>query len=201
MAEGGGRNRTFGPVVLLGLAGAGLSAVAGHERWVSGTACGKGAVASLADAAGDVGQAPAAGAAALVLLAAWGVLLVTRGTVRRVVSVVAALAAVGLAVAVALGPSSARGSVENYLDGFGIDCAQTSLTAWFWVAVVAAVIALLPALASVRYVGTWPEMGRKYDAPTGGSTAAGREAEEKPVEDQANLELWKAMDEGRDPTA
>jgi uncharacterized membrane protein (TIGR02234 family) len=194
MAE---RNRTFGPVVLLGLAGAGLSAVAGHERWVSGTACGRGAVSGLADAAGDVGQAPAAGGVALVLLAAWGVLLVTRGKVRRAVSVLTALAGVGLAVAVGFGPSSATSSVEHYLSNFGIDCAQTGLSGWFWVAVVAAVVALLPALASVRYVGTWPEMGRKYDAPEG----APRAQSEKPVEERENLDLWKAMDEGHDPTA
>jgi uncharacterized membrane protein (TIGR02234 family) len=189
------RNKTFGPIVLLGLAGAGLSAVAGHERWVHGTACGNNPVAALADA-GDAGQVPAAGAAALALLAAWGVLLVTRGKVRRVVAVVGALAALGLAVATALGPRSGTAGVTNYLDNFGVDCVDTSLTGWFYAGVVGAVLALVPALLAVRYVGTWPEMGRRYDAPADQPAAP-----QAPPEEQGNLELWKAMDEGRDPTA
>jgi uncharacterized membrane protein (TIGR02234 family) len=192
------RSRTFGPVVLLGLAGAGLSAVAGHERWVDGTACEAGTVASMAQA-GDAGQVPAAGAAALALLAAWGVLLVTRGKVRRVVSVVGALAALGLAVATALGPHTATNTIQDYLAGFGVDCVDTSITGWFYAGAVGAVLALVPALLAVRYVGTWPEMGRRYDAPTGQGTPA--QATQAPPEEQGNLELWKAMDEGRDPTA
>jgi hypothetical protein len=39
-------------------------------------------------------------------------------------------------------------------------------------------------------------MGRKYDAPADASP----EPEQAP-EEQENLDLWKAMDEGRDPTA
>jgi hypothetical protein len=38
-------------------------------------------------------------------------------------------------------------------------------------------------------------MGRRYDAP-----AAAPEAPAAPPEDQENLDLWKAMDDGRDPT-
>jgi hypothetical protein len=38
-------------------------------------------------------------------------------------------------------------------------------------------------------------MGRRYDAP------AGQEPPAKAPEEQENLDLWKAMDEGRDPTA
>ncbi len=40
-------------------------------------------------------------------------------------------------------------------------------------------------------VPSWPEMGDKYDRPTG------------PPAEQADddLALWKALDEGRDPTA
>jgi uncharacterized membrane protein (TIGR02234 family) len=196
MAERAAGRRTFGPVVLLGLAGAGLGAVAGHERWVSGTACTPGTAATFAEAAGDAGQAPAAGAAALALLAAWGVLLVTRGKVRRVVAVVAALAALGMAAATALGPRTATGAVQDYLENFGVDCVDTSLTGWFYAAVVGAVLALVPALLAVRHVGSWPEMGRRYDAPAGESAKP-----TVPPEEQGNLELWKAMDEGHDPTA
>jgi uncharacterized membrane protein (TIGR02234 family) len=63
------------------------------------------------------------------------------------------------------------------------------------VAVVALPLALLPALAALRYVRGWPEMGGRYDAPVGPEPPA------KAPEEQENLDLWKAMDEGRDPTA
>jgi hypothetical protein len=66
------------------------------------------------------------------------------------------------------------------------------------VAAVAAVLAVLTTLAAVRLVPTWPEMGRKYDAPVDTTTSP---AAEQPPEEQENLDLWKAMDEGRDPTA
>ncbi len=39
-------------------------------------------------------------------------------------------------------------------------------------------------------------MGSRYDAPVTGSEPAVVDPE-----DQSSLELWKAMDEGRDPTA
>ena len=42
----------------------------------------------------------------------------------------------------------------------------------------------------------WPEMGRRYDAP---ADATAERAAPLP-EEQENLDLWKAMDEGRDPT-
>jgi hypothetical protein len=63
--------------------------------------------------------------------------------------------------------------------------------------VVATVLTVLTTLAAVRLVPTWPEMGRRYDAPADTAPAPS----EQPAEEQENLELWKAMDEGRDPTA
>jgi hypothetical protein len=37
-------------------------------------------------------------------------------------------------------------------------------------------------------------MGTRYDAPGSGR-------DERPPEDRTSLDLWKSMDEGRDPTA
>ena len=42
-------------------------------------------------------------------------------------------------------------------------------------------------------------MGRRYDAP-GDATPAVAASGPEPAEPE-NLDLWKAMDEGRDPTA
>jgi uncharacterized membrane protein (TIGR02234 family) len=184
------RSRTFGPVVLAGLAGAGLSAMASHEDWVTAGACDPGLSVVLLDA-----DAPAAGAVALALLASWGVVLVTRGRVRRAAAVVAALLSLGQVAAVVTGVRAARDGLHDRVAALGGGTCATDLTGWFWVAVVALPLAVLPALAAVRLVPGWPEMGRKYDAP------AGQEPPAKAPEEQENLDLWKAMDEGRDPTA
>jgi hypothetical protein len=62
---------------------------------------------------------------------------------------------------------------------------------------VATLGTVLTTAAAVRLVPGWPEMGRRYDAPAD----AAPQLAEQPPEEQENLDLWKAMDEGRDPTA
>jgi uncharacterized membrane protein (TIGR02234 family) len=179
----------MGPVVLVGLLGAGVAAMAGNEAWVGGRGC--------TGAPGVATDAPATTAVALALLAAWGVLLVTRGRVRRVVSLLAALLALGLVATVVLGVGAAGDNLRAGIQAAGpLECAATHRTGWFWAAVVALPFAVLPALAAVRFVASWPEMGRRYDAP-----AAATPEPAKAPEEQENLDLWKAMDEGRDPTA
>ncbi|MEP9380887.1 Trp biosynthesis-associated membrane protein [Nocardioides sp. KR10-350] len=166
------RSRSFGPVVLLGLAGAAGTAVAGTKDWVHSDES-----VAMRQATGVALDAPGVTALGLVALAAWGVALVTRGWVRRGVLVLAGLAAVG-AVPVAL---------VGRPDG--------DPTAWPWIALAAAVVAAAAAVAGVRLARGWPEMGRRYDAPTSGP------ATEAPLEEQSSLDLWKSIGEGRDPTA
>jgi uncharacterized membrane protein (TIGR02234 family) len=185
------RRRTFGPVVLVGLVGAGVVALAGSETWTNGASCGGQQVAPA-----GTGDAPGATAVALALLAAWGVLLVTRGRVRQVVALLVALLAIGLVPAVLFGFESAGDAVVDSLGAVGVDCVETHLEGWFWVAVVALPFAVVPAVAAVFLVPTWPEMGRRYDAPASAPTAPVAAPEER-----ENLDLWKDMDEGRDPTA
>jgi uncharacterized membrane protein (TIGR02234 family) len=194
--------RTFGAVVGAGLGAAALAAVAGHQPWARGSA--PGALGELT-ATQEAGRVPAANALALVVLACWGVLLVTRGVVRRVVAVLALLAALGVVAAVVVGSGSAPDAVRDAYRDLGVADPDVSRSAWFWVAALAAVLTVLTTVLAVRLVPTWPEMGRRYDAP---SAATGATAEAEPVdagarepEAQENLDLWKAMDEGRDPTA
>jgi uncharacterized membrane protein (TIGR02234 family) len=203
-----GPRRTFGRVVLLGLAGAGLAAVAASKPWVSGTsgAFDSSAESSQAITGGAIGGAstsPLALALALVVLACWGVLLVTRGRFRRVVSVLGLLAALGVAAAVVEAISSLPTKLGNALmEASGSDAASTSFTAWYAAAAVGAVLSVLPTAAAVRLVPTWPEMGSRYDAPTGGRTAGGDSSGDGEGElPSENIDIWKALDEGRDPTA
>ncbi|MFT4081339.1 MAG: Trp biosynthesis-associated membrane protein [Nocardioides sp.] len=188
------RRRSFGPVVLVGLVGAGAAAMAGSKDWVSPKPS---STKAMLDAYGVTLDAPAVTALALVSLAAWGAALVTRGWVRRVILLLAALAAlVNLPIAVqaarsvsdtVTGSSGAHGELES-VTGY-------SWTPWPWFAGVGLVLTLVAAVLGVLLARSWPEMGSKYDAPAGAAPAPA-----VPLEEQSNLELWKALEDGRDPT-
>ena len=200
--------RTFGPVVLVGVAGAALGAVAGTKAWVqvddvtTGGSSGGPAYSSTLALEFGAGEMPLAGALALVLLACWGVLLVTRGRVRRAVAWLSLLTALGLAATVV----TARFTLVDQLDAALLRMGQTAAThhwtGWAWAAAVGAVLSLLATAAAVRYAAAWPEMGSRYDAPTGRpGAAAGGAAGAAPGEPGDESEdLWRAIDEGRDPT-
>jgi uncharacterized membrane protein (TIGR02234 family) len=189
------RRRTFGPVALLGVASAGLLAIAGNSTWAGTGDASAREVSSLALSV-DSGKMPAATALALVVLACWGVVLVTRGRVRRVVAVLGGLAAAGSLATVVVGWSAVVDSLRDDLVAVGAPGADVGHTGWYWVAAVAAVVSLAATVLAVLLVPAWPEMGSRYDAP-----GAGAPAPEPAPEDRSSLDLWRAMDEGRDPTA
>jgi uncharacterized membrane protein (TIGR02234 family) len=188
-------SRSFGPTVGLGLAGATLAAVAGSKEWATASADAAG-VAVHAVATGSE-SAPLATALGLVALAAWGVVLVTRGRIRQVVAAVGALASAGVLVAtvlafrgardVALEAAAARGAVG--------DGGAASLTGWYWCTAVGAVVAAVCFLVAVRVSPGWPAMGSKYDAP------GARPEEARASGPTAEQDMWRALDEGHDPTA
>ena len=198
MAEPTRARRTFGPVVLLGLASAGLAAVAASKMWVTGSASAA-APGTMTLATGDHGESPLALALALVLLATWGVVLVTRGLFRLAVSLLGAAAAVGFAITTAVAPWQLRDALEEaLLEATGTVERDISVTAWWWAAVIASVLACIASAACVRWVRHWPEMGTQYDAPAAGHPT--EDAGDAPVPTE-NIDIWKALDEGRDPTA
>ena len=120
-----GRRGTFGPVTLLGLLAGTLTAVAGNKTWAvgdGGRAAGAGEALSAQLALSvDAGKMPVCTALALVVLACWGVVLVTRGRVRRVVAAVGALAAVGTFASVVVGWSAVQDSIRASFAEVGID--------------------------------------------------------------------------------
>ena len=180
--------------MLVGLTSGAMVAVAGNQAWAT-AAEGQGIgeqVASVSVAVGEA-KAPLATALALVLLASWGVLLVTRGRFRRVISWLVAVVAVGLLAAVVGAFLAAPDAVLDAYEPYGVTDIDVQRTAWAWVALAGAMLAMGAAAIAARHVGSWPQMGRRYDAP------GAAEADPEP-EDQSNLGLWKAMDEGRDPT-
>ena len=61
---------------------------------------------------------------------------------------------------------------------------------------------LASTVLALRLVRTWPEMGSRYDAPTGARGGDGTDPAEAPADHPTeNIDIWKALDEGRDPTA
>ena len=183
------RRRTFAPVVLVGLASAGLAAVAGNRAWVEWSGRSEGQGSLLTITGDDSATVPLGGALALVLLACWGVVLVTRGLVRRVVAGTAAATSVGMVATALLGRRSATDGLRDDLAARGVDL-TTGSTAWYWVYLACALVAVVATLAAVRLVPSWPEMGSRYDAP---GTAP-------PPREETSLDLWRALDDGRDPT-
>jgi uncharacterized membrane protein (TIGR02234 family) len=172
---------------VLGVVGTGLSALAGAKPW----AAPDGRAATLVDRAG--GHVPLAGALGLVGLAAWGVLLVTRGVVRRIVAVLGAAVAVGLVATVVVGRGSALDSARHATVDLGRTPAGAHTTGWWYAALVAALLALLGAALAVRHARSWPEMGSRYDAPT-------TPAVPPDPSEMEEMDLWRAIDQGRDPT-
>jgi uncharacterized membrane protein (TIGR02234 family) len=181
--------RTFAPVVLAGLASAGLAAVAGNRAWVEWTGRSEGQGSLLTITGDDSASVPLGGALALVLLACWGVVLVTRGPVRRVVAGAAAVTSAGMVTTAVLGYRSATDGLRDELAGRDVDL-TTGSTAWYWVFLACAAVSVVATLAAVRLVPSWPEMGSRYDAP---GTAP-------PPREETGLDLWRALDDGRDPT-
>jgi uncharacterized membrane protein (TIGR02234 family) len=189
-----GRRRRFGPVVLVGLASAGLAAVAGNRDWVGWSAAREKPSSLLTLSGNDVAAVPLAGALALVLLACWGVLLVTRARVRRVVAGLGLMVAVGMVVTAVLGQRSATDGLHAELAEVGVEDVTTHLVAWFWIYLAAALLSVAAAAAAVRLAPSWPEMSSRYDAPGAAPVRA------DPDDPDNSLDLWRAIDQGHDPT-
>ena len=185
---------SFVRTAVAGVAGAALAAVSAGQSWATATVS---SPATRSAVAKGTEVAPLALPLCLVALAAWGSVLVLRRTGRRVVALLGLVASAGAAVVVvtALGHRAAAAR-----DVLGADRAQVSTTAWPYVAVVAAVVTAAAFAVAVRRAASWPEMSRRYDAPdaTTDGTAGPTGADQA---EQSDRDLWRALDEGRDPTA
>lgn len=189
MAERASRRRAFGPVVLVGLAAAGATAVAANQPVVA-------ADPSSPFVTYDA-HVPVAMSLSLVVLACWGVVLVTRSRVRRAVAGLGLVAALGALAAVMLAWSQVADRYRTELSQVGVSDSDVGPTGWYWLALAGATASVVATALAVAWTPGWPEMGSRYDALSG---PAGREPVTEP-EDASSLDLWKAIDEGRDPTA
>jgi hypothetical protein len=165
-----------------------MSAVAGAREWASarGDAAGLAVDASVTGAESQ----PLVPALALVTLAAWGVVLVTRGRVRRAVAVVGLTASVGALVGVVLGFAAAADDARTAVGDLGASGdVVASLSAWYYLAGLGALLTAAAFAVAVARSPRWPAMGSRYDAPSA------------PPGPAAYEDMWRALDEGRDPTS
>ena len=186
------RRRTFAPVVAAGLGGAVLGAV-GSSRVIWSVES-RGAYSNPTLLV-DEGQLPLATTLSMVVLAAWGVVLVTRGRWRLAAAVVGALASLGVLATVVAGWWLVPGSLRESLGDLGSTQVGIEVSAWYWLTLVGALLAAAGAVAALLLARSWPEMGTRYDTPTGPPARAPDEV------DDESLQLWKALDRGDDPTA
>ena len=196
MADGPRRRTTFGPTLLAGLGGAALALAGAAQPWAEATTRTPALRTVTADGT-DV--AALALPLALVSLAAWGTVLVLRARGRRVVSLLGVAASLGAAVTVAATVGSATDTAARLLGD--VPTTSTSTTAWPYVAGVGALLSAVAFVGALVKAPSWPEMSARYDAPAAGTGAAQDGAGERPSEELTDAELWKALDEGRDPTA
>jgi uncharacterized membrane protein (TIGR02234 family) len=174
--------------VVAGVVGTGGCALAGAKPWAAPEGQ---AGSTLVDRTG--GHVPLAAALGLAGLACWGVVLVTRGLARRLVIGLGGVVAVCLLATAVLGRWSALDSARHATVDLGRTPAGAHTTGWWYVALVAAAVALGASTLALRHASAWPEMGSRYDAPAGGRGA------QDPSE-MEDVELWRAIDQGRDPT-
>jgi uncharacterized membrane protein (TIGR02234 family) len=186
--------RSFLRTVVTGLAAAALTLLAATRDWGSASTTSPAQRTATASGA-DV--APLVLPLALVALAAWGTVLVLRRRGRRVVAVIALLAGLGGAVSAAVRASHGAQAALTALGAGASDPATSShATAWPWVAVVGGVVTATAAAVAWWRAPAWPEMSTRYDAPGGG---AGQAAQGETAD--TARDMWRALDEGRDPTA
>lgn len=190
---------SFGGVVLAGLATAGLTAVAASQTWLRARVSGMGPGSDVDVAGSDA--APLALALALVALAGWGVILVSQVRARRFAAGIGLLATTGVLIVVVLfWPDSNEVAARVVADRTVDEVVSVARRPWYWVTAVGALAQAAVLLKALRDAPTWPSMSSRYDAPAAGAPRSGPAAvgDSAPV---ADLELWKALDEGQDPTA
>lgn len=187
--------RLYGPSVLGAMATGGLTLLASSRTWAHTKVEASGVPTASIDVSGSdaVALVPAL---ALVIVAAALAVLAASLRIRRVVGMlIVVVAVIGIVVVLRAG-----GSLESAVDTAVKDSPAfigsnapdaVAHSAWRWVAAVGFVLSALVGAVIIRFAGAWPTMGRKYDAP---------KAHTPKEEIESEADIWKALDDGKDPT-
>ena len=179
---GGGRG--LGVAVLLCVAGAGLVLYGITRTWAVEVTARPG-LSDLRAARTGSDVAPWVIGLALVALAGGGALLATRGTARRVLGALLALAGMGITLGAVVGRA-----------GLDVGSAGAGATLWPVVCAVGGLVVAAGGALAARHGHRWPGMGARYERrPRVAPTPA---ADDQRVDTRA---AWDALDRGDDPTA
>lgn len=190
-----GRRRLYAPTLLAGLLAAVGVSVGASRPWMTATATVPG-LPTIHAAASGADLVPLAGALGVAMLAAYGAVVATRGTVRRALGVAVLVAAVVVLVA-STRPPGATNALTSGLSAKGWSGGgyQTDTTWWQWLVVLCAAVAGASGAVTAAYGHLWADMGSRYDAPTRAAAPVIQSAGEL-----SETDVWRAIDEGHDPT-
>jgi uncharacterized membrane protein (TIGR02234 family) len=188
--------RLYAPVVLATLAVGGLAFFAAGRTWAEAEVKAEGLAAAKVSVSGSDAQ-PLVSALALVVVTAALAVLAAGPRLRRVVGGLTMLVAIGGAVAIPFtGGGRLADAVTKAAEASPAYTAPASLHSvshhpWDLVTVAAFAIAFVLGAVTLRLGPVWPTMSTRYDAPS-----------RRPVTGElSDTDLWKAMDDGHDPTA
>ncbi len=195
--------RALALAVAGGLVGGGLALLGASRPWARTDVAAEGFPRVAVQVLGTE-AVPVVGAAALVAVTGFLALLPTSGPLRRSIAALVVLAAGG----VLIGTLSAGPAVSDALDGELLATASTQgsdvpalaasaeRTWWRWLCLAGGALCLAAGSWSVLRGHTWAVMGSRYDAPAADPGRSARTTGER-TED---VDLWRALDDGRDPT-
>lgn len=188
--------RLYGPVVLATLAAGGLAFFAASRTWAQARVSSEGLPAATVRVTGTDAE-PLVSALALVVVTAALAVLASGPRLRRAVGALTVAVSV---LAIVVAPPSGGQRLDRALQAAAEkspaftgaeSIGDVSSTPWYVLTVVAFVLAVLLGAATVRWAPAWPTMSSRYDAPA---------ARPSPKDDLSDSDMWKAMDEGQDPT-
>lgn len=209
--------RALAIAIVGGLAAGGLALLGVSQTWAQVEIAVAGVPSSTIEVSGT-SAVPWVGALTLVILAGALAIVPTGGWLRRVVGVIVGLAAAGAVIGtLTAGPAIDDALTEKLAQspasGGVNDAAVVAAAdhpAWRWLSLVGSTAGLAVGLFVASRGQSWPTMGSRYDAPASRREDAGGPEPDQPDQpadaaesDQPaeNADLWRAMDEGRDPTA
>ena len=187
--------RLYGLSVLGALATGGLAFFAASRTWAYTTVEASGVPTARVDVSG-ADAAPLVPALALVIVTASLAVLAASARVRRVVGLlIIVVGVIGLFVVLQSEDRVGRAldaAIKDSPAFIGTNAPDTvSYGVWRWVTAAGFVLSALVGVVITRFGALWPTMGRKYDAP---------KAHTPTEEVETESDIWKALDDGRDPT-
>ena len=187
--------RLYGPSVLGVLATGALAFFAASRTWAHTSVEASGVPTASVDVSGAdaVALVPAL---ALVIVATALAILAASARVRRVFGLLIVAVSLISIVVIARAGSDIDKAVQTAVHDspafIGTNRPEAvSDSVWRWLTAAAFVLSALVGVIITRFGALWPTMGRRYEAPRA-----------HPVNEEVKSEadIWKALDDGRDPT-